>query len=76
MPDFDIGVAVFAVMLFVIWPLSVWWFVRLERSRPPKTATGDGRFRTECVDCEGLGATSTRSGPSMCAACGGTGLGH
>ena len=74
MPEFDIGVAVFAVVLLVIWPLSVWWFLRLERRRPPRTATGDGRYRAECVHCEGLGAIPSRSGPSVCAACDCTGL--
>jgi hypothetical protein len=73
-PAFDIGVAVFAVVLFVLWPLSVWWFLRLERRRPPTSATGDGGRRAECVECEGLGAQPSRSGPVMCPACGGTGV--
>jgi hypothetical protein len=73
-PEFDIGVAALSVVLFVVWPLSVWWFVRLERRRPPQTASGDGDFRTECVHCEGVGATPSRSGPELCPRCGGTGL--
>lgn len=74
MPDFDIGVAVFAGVLLVLWPLSVWWFVRLERRHPPTAPTGDGGVRAECVHCEGLGATPSRDGPVICTRCGGTGV--
>jgi hypothetical protein len=74
-PVFDIGLAaLFAGVFVVLWPLSVWWFVRIERRRPPTVPTGDGDVRAECVHCEGLGAIPSRTGPQLCSACGGTGV--